>query len=58
MSTVKDKNGNDIITAKDLSKMLGKRRAVSRALNEEFSLGLFHRIFGSTKYVVVYHPSF
>ncbi|OJA10614.1 hypothetical protein AZE42_05708, partial [Rhizopogon vesiculosus] len=28
-STVKDKDGNDIITTKDLSKLLGKRRAVA-----------------------------
>ncbi|OJA15715.1 hypothetical protein AZE42_09957 [Rhizopogon vesiculosus] len=51
-STVKDKDGNDIITAKDLSKMLGKRRAVARVVNKEFSLSLFHKIFGSTKYVI------
>ena len=52
-SSAKDKDGNDIITAKDLSRILGKRRAVARAVNKEFSLSLFHKIFSSTKYVVV-----
>ncbi|KAG0702216.1 Chloroperoxidase [Suillus ampliporus] len=47
-ATCKDKNGDDVITTKDLSKMLGKRRAVARAINKEFSLSLFHKIFGST----------
>lgn len=53
--TVKDKDGNDIITAKDLSRILGKRRAVARAVNKEYSLSLFHRIFGSTKYIIFIH---
>ncbi|KAG1722647.1 Chloroperoxidase, partial [Suillus paluster] len=47
-ATGKDKNGDDVITPKDFSKMLGKRRAVARAVNKEFSLSLFHKIFGST----------
>jgi hypothetical protein len=42
----KDKDGNDVITVKDLSKLLGKRRAVSRAVNKEFTLKLFHKLFG------------
>ncbi|KAG1871429.1 hypothetical protein F4604DRAFT_1955833 [Suillus subluteus] len=42
--TGKDKDGNDLITTKDLSRMLGKRRAV----NKEFSHSFFHKIFGST----------
>jgi hypothetical protein len=53
LSTVKDKDGNDIITAKDLSRILGKRRAVARAVNKEFSLSLLHKLFGSTKYAVL-----
>ncbi|KAG1722646.1 heme-thiolate peroxidase aromatic peroxygenase [Suillus paluster] len=47
-ATGKDKNGNDVITPKDLCKMLSKRRAVARVVNKEFSLSLFHKIFGST----------
>ncbi|KAG2340767.1 Cloroperoxidase [Suillus weaverae] len=47
-ATGKDKNGNTVITTRDLSRMLGKRRAVARAVNKEFSLSLFHKIFGST----------
>ncbi|KAG1871448.1 hypothetical protein F4604DRAFT_1926181 [Suillus subluteus] len=35
-ATGKDEDGNDLITAKDLSRMLGKRRAIA------------HAIFGST----------
>ncbi|KAG1891435.1 Chloroperoxidase [Suillus subluteus] len=42
----KDKDGNDVINVKDLSKLLGKRRAVSRAVNKEFTLKLFHKLFG------------
>lgn len=42
----KDKDGNDVITVKDLSKLLGKRRAVSRAVNKEFTLKRFHKLFG------------
>ncbi|KAG2347195.1 Cloroperoxidase [Suillus weaverae] len=46
--TGKDKNGNDVLTNKDLSRILGKRRAVARATNREFSLSFFHKIFGSS----------
>ncbi|KAG2157512.1 Chloroperoxidase [Suillus clintonianus] len=42
----KDKDGNVVITTKDLSKLLGKRRAVARAVNQEFSLKSFHKLFG------------
>lgn len=51
-ATGEDKNGNAVITTKDLSRMLGKRRAVARAVNKEFSLSFIHKIFGSTKYVI------
>ncbi|KAG2144106.1 Chloroperoxidase [Suillus bovinus] len=47
-ATGKDENDNIVITTKDLSRMLGKRRAVARAVNKEFSLSFFHKIFGST----------
>lgn len=47
-ATGEDKNGNAVITTKDLSRMLGKRRAVARAVNKEFSLSFIHKIFGST----------
>ncbi|KAG2146856.1 Chloroperoxidase, partial [Suillus bovinus] len=42
----KDKDGNDVVIIKDLSKLLGKRRAVSRAVNKEFKLKTFHKLFG------------
>lgn len=47
-ATGKDEDGNDLITTKDLSRMLGKRRAIARAVNKEFSLNFIHKIFGST----------
>ncbi|KAG2108621.1 uncharacterized protein F5147DRAFT_694004 [Suillus discolor] len=47
-ATGKDRDGNDIITTKDCFRILGKRRAVARAVNKEFSLSFFHKIFGST----------
>jgi hypothetical protein len=55
--TGKDKNGNVVLTTKDLSRILGKRRAVARAVNKDFTLSFFHKIFGSSKYVsLVNHP--
>jgi hypothetical protein len=47
--TGKDKNGNNVLTTRDLSRILGKRRAVARATNKDFSLSFFHKIFGSAK---------
>ncbi|KAG2134793.1 Chloroperoxidase [Suillus clintonianus] len=47
-ATGKDEKGNDILTTKDLSRILGKRRAVARATNSEFSLSFFHKVFGSS----------
>jgi hypothetical protein len=46
--TGKDKNGNVVLTTKDLSRILGKRRAVARAVNKDFTLSFFHKIFGSS----------
>lgn len=46
-NTGKDQYGNEILTTKDLSSILGKRRAVARAINSEFSLSFFHKVFGS-----------
>ncbi|KAF9245738.1 Chloroperoxidase [Melanogaster broomeanus] len=43
-----DKEGNAILTAKDLSRLSGKRRAEARATNKEFTLDFLHKIFGST----------
>jgi hypothetical protein len=53
-ATGKDKDDNICITVKDISSILGKRRAVARATNDQFSLSSFHKIFGSTKYVIVF----
>jgi hypothetical protein len=47
--TGKDKNGNVVLTTRDLSRILGKRRAVARATNKDFSLSFFHKVFGSSK---------
>ncbi|KAH7928882.1 Cloroperoxidase [Leucogyrophana mollusca] len=47
-ATGKDSEGNAILTLKDLQKVQGKRRAEARAKNPEFSLSLFHKIFGSS----------
>jgi len=54
-ATGKDKEGKALMTPKDISRLLGKRRAVARAVNSEFSLKLIHRIFSTAKYVF---PSF
>jgi hypothetical protein len=50
--TGKDKDGNDLIITKDLSRIIGKRRAVTHAVIKGFPNSFFHRIFGSTKYVI------
>ncbi|KIJ98661.1 hypothetical protein K443DRAFT_680585 [Laccaria amethystina LaAM-08-1] len=44
----KDKEGNVLLTLADLSRYSSKRRAESRANNPEFSLDLFHKMFGSS----------
>ncbi|KAF9224876.1 Cloroperoxidase [Gyrodon lividus] len=43
----KDAEGRHLLTIKDMSKISGKRRAEARATNKDFSLSLFHKIFGS-----------
>ena len=50
-ATGKDKDGNDILTPADLSRISSIRRADARVRNPEFSLDLFHKLFGSGKYV-------
>ncbi len=51
-ATGKDRDGDPILTVKDLSKYLSKRRADSRSKNKDFSLSFVHRIFGSAKSVI------
>jgi len=46
-ATGKDADGRPLFTNKDLSRILGKRRAESRARNKEYSLRLPHRLFSS-----------
>jgi len=46
-----DADGNPLLTNKDLSRILGKRRAETRATNKEYTLQFAHRLFGSAKYV-------
>jgi len=46
-ATGKDKDGNIILTPADLSRISSVRRADSRVRNPEFSLDLFHKLFGS-----------
>ncbi|KAJ6603250.1 Chloroperoxidase [Mycena vulgaris] len=42
-----DSDGNRILTAADLSRYSGKRRAEAKATNPEFTLDKFHKTFGS-----------
>ncbi len=48
------KNGN--LTKKDLSRLLGERRVESKKNNPKFSLAFVHRMFGSSKCVLVLFP--
>jgi len=47
----KDKDGNVLLTPKDLSEFSAKRRVESRESNPHFTTSLFHRMFGSSKCV-------
>lgn len=51
-ATGKDTAGNPLLTTKDLSRMLGKRRAESKVMNKAHTLHLIHRLFGSAKCIV------
>ena len=51
-ATGKDNEGRTLLTIKDMSGILGKRRAECKATNKEYSLSFFHKVFGSAKYVV------
>jgi len=47
-ATGKDAAGKPLLTIRDLSRILGKRRAESKATNKEYSSRLSHRLFGSS----------
>jgi len=47
-ATGKDKDGNPLLTIKDLSKYSSKRRADARSYNKDFTLDFIHRMFGSS----------
>jgi len=44
----KDKEGNVILTPKDLSDYSSKRRVDAKATNPDFTLSTFHKMFGSS----------
>ncbi|KAF8902549.1 heme-thiolate peroxidase [Gymnopilus junonius] len=44
----KDKDGNPLLTPKDLSDYSAKRRVDARATNPHFTLDFFHKVFGSS----------
>jgi len=44
----KDQEGNPLLTKKDLSNYLAKRRVDSRASNPNFTTSRFHKMFGSS----------
>jgi len=47
-ATGKDKDGNPILTPKDISNYSSKRRADARAYNKDFSLAFIHKMFSSS----------
>lgn len=49
-ATGKDKEGNPILTLKDLAAYSSKRRVDARASNSTYTLDLSHRLFGSSKW--------
>jgi hypothetical protein len=48
-ATGKDRDGNLMLTAGDLSRYSSKRRTEARATNPDFMLDTFHKLFGSSK---------
>lgn len=40
------------MTKSDMSRIQGKRRAEAKATNKAYTLSLFHKLFGSSKYVI------
>jgi len=46
-ATGKNPDGSAVLTAADLSRYSAKRRVDAKATNDQFSLSLFHKIFGS-----------
>jgi len=54
LASGKDQNGDELLTAQDLSEYLAKRRVDSRASNPGYSLSRFHKVFGSAKYVCLF----
>lgn len=51
-ATGKDPAGYTLLTIKDLSRVMGKRRAESKATNKTYALHLAHKFFASAKWVV------
>lgn len=49
LASGKDKDGNVLLTQKDLSNYSAKRRVDARASNPNFTLSTFHKVFGSSK---------
>ena len=49
-ATGKDKEGNPSLTLKDLAAFSSKRRVDARDSNPEYTLDLFHKLFGSSKW--------
>jgi hypothetical protein len=52
-ATGKDKEGNPLLTAKDMAAHSAKRRLDAPASNSEFTLDFTHKIFASTNYVIL-----
>lgn len=50
-ATGKGKDGSRLLTKKDLSQALAKRRSEARASNKSYSESFFHNGFGAAKYV-------
>lgn len=48
-ATGKDRDGNSILTIRDLSNFSAKRRVDAREANPDFTLDFSHRLFGSSK---------
>ena len=50
--------GEPILTSKDISRFSFDHRIQAQTLNTNFKLGLIHKLFGSTKYVIFFSQSY
>jgi len=47
-ATGKDADGKPLLTERDMSRIQGKRRAEAKVTNKQYTMSLYHKLFGSS----------